>query len=74
MPDFLATAMTQVKEVKYTYIRREEIELFLFVDDCLSKNPEKYIIKIKTHSTNKWVHQVCKIQDKHTEINCISMY
>lgn len=32
-PDFLVTAMTQVKKVKYMYIRKEEIKLFLFVYD-----------------------------------------
>ena len=50
-------------------IRREKTKLFLFVDDMII-----YVeICKKSLRNNKWIQLGCKVKDKYTKINYISI-
>lgn len=75
----LTAAARQEEERKIIQIGKEEIILSLFADDMSFymeniKESIKQTNKQTTPKTKKRVQQTCKIEDRHTKINCIAIY
>ena len=71
--DIVAMAIRQENEIKS--IQKGKSKLYLFTDDPIlyAENP-KELKGEKSTAIKTWVQQVCRMQDQHTKINCISIH
>ena len=72
--EVLARAIKQHKEIKHSQSRKGEVKLLLFADDRILYTEKSQRRKPKTVGTNKNLWVSCRIQNQHTEINCISIH
>ena len=63
-----------IKPLETFTVGQEEVKLSLFADDDILHIENPKDSTKKTVRTNKQTQYSCKIQNQHTEINCVSIH
>ena len=74
VPEVLATAIIEEKEIKGIQIRKKDVKFSLFAEDMILyiENPKDTIRKLLELISE--LTKSCRIQNQYTEITCISIY
>jgi hypothetical protein len=72
--EFLARAIKQGEEIKEIQITKEEVKLFLFVDDMILYLEDLKKLKQKTPRHDKYLQQSSIMQNQFTKISSLSIH